>query len=105
MSRATRRFLANRGAVVGAILVAMLVVLVALRPWIASRDPIAGDIDHGLSAMGAPLPPSADSPLGTDQLGRDVWARVVAGTDTSLQIATLSTLFALVIGLAIGLFA
>src|SRR5438105_4124760 len=65
VNRAVRRFLANRGAVVGAVLVAGLVAVIALRPWIASHDPIARDIDHGLSTMGAPLPPSASSPLGT----------------------------------------
>ncbi len=102
-SRAARRFLANRGAVIGAVLVCALLGLVLLRPWIADHDPLARNIDHGLSAMGAPLPPSADAPLGTDHLGRDVWARVVAGAEVSLQIATLSTLVALVIGLAIGL--
>jgi peptide/nickel transport system permease protein len=55
--------------------------------------------------MGAPLPPSADAPLGTDHLGRDVWARVAAGARTSLSVAALATLLALVIGLAIGLVA
>ena len=72
---------------------------------VAVHDPLARDIDHGLTMRGAPLPPSADAPLGTDHLGRDVWARVAAGTATSLEIASLATLIALVIGLAIGLIA
>src|SRR5439155_10214203 len=75
------------------------------RPWIASKDPIASDVDHGLSATGAPLSPSADAPLGTDHLGRDVWARVASGTTTSLEIATLATALALAIGLLVGLVA
>jgi ABC-type dipeptide/oligopeptide/nickel transport system permease subunit len=61
------------------------------------------DIDHGLSALGAPLAPSGHALLGTDQLGRDVWARLCAGAGTSLEIAALATLLALVIGLAVGL--
>jgi ABC-type dipeptide/oligopeptide/nickel transport system permease subunit len=94
-----RRFLANRGAVVGAVL-AMVVLVLAVWPH---GDPIGPDIDHGLSPLGAPLPPSAHALLGTDQLGRDVWARLLAGAGTSLEIATLSTLLALVIGLGVGL--
>lgn len=101
-SRALRRFLANRGAVVGAALVVVLLALALIGP---RRSPTAIDVDHGLTALGAPLPPSADAPLGTDHLGRDVWARVHAGARTSLEIAALSTLLALAIGLAIGLWA
>jgi ABC-type dipeptide/oligopeptide/nickel transport system permease subunit len=104
-SRAARRFVANRGAVVGAAIVMVLLIVALARPWIASKDPVASDIDSGLSAAGAPLAPSADSPLGTDHLGRDVWARVAAGSATSLEIATLATALALVLGLAIGLVA
>jgi ABC-type dipeptide/oligopeptide/nickel transport system permease subunit len=96
---AVRRFLADRGAVVGAVLVMMLLVL-ALWPH---GDPVRPDIDHGLSALGAPLAPSGHALLGTDQLGRDVWARLCAGAGTSLEIAALATLLALVIGLAVGL--
>jgi ABC-type dipeptide/oligopeptide/nickel transport system permease subunit len=96
---AVRRFLADRGAVVGAVLVMMLFAL-ALWPH---GDPVRPDIDHGLSALGAPLAPSGHALLGTDQLGRDVWARLCAGAGTSLEIAALATLLALVIGLAVGL--
>jgi ABC-type dipeptide/oligopeptide/nickel transport system permease subunit len=97
--RALRRFLANRGAAVGAALVVLLLVL-ALLPH---GDPLALHIDRGLSALGAPLPPSHDALLGTDHLGRDVWARLLAGAGISLELATLSTLLALSIGLGVGL--
>jgi len=97
--RAVRRFMANRGALVGAALVLLLVVLSVL----PHGDPLAPHIDRGLSAMGAPLPPSGDAFLGTDHLGRDVWARICAGATTSLELATLSTLLALALGLSVGL--
>jgi ABC-type dipeptide/oligopeptide/nickel transport system permease subunit len=103
VSRAWRRLLADRGAVVGALVVVGLVALAVLGPALSANDPLASDVEHGLSAMGAPLPPSGTAILGTDQLGRDVWARVVAGTGTSLVIAAIATLIALVIGLAVGL--
>jgi ABC-type dipeptide/oligopeptide/nickel transport system permease subunit len=63
------------------------------------------DVEHGLSEMGAPLPPSSAAVLGTDQLGRDEWARIVAGAGNSLAIAAIATLIALGLGLSIGLVA
>ncbi|HEU4734672.1 MAG TPA: ABC transporter permease, partial [Kofleriaceae bacterium] len=105
MSRAWRRLLAHRGAVVGAIIVLGLVAIAALAPVVSGKDPVASDVEHGLSAMGAPLPPSSAAVLGTDPLGRDVWARVVAGAGSSLAIASFATAIALAIGLVIGLVA
>ena len=98
------RFFAQRGAVLGAALVMVLVAVALVGPRVA-RDPYALDIDHGLSAHGAPLPPSSDALLGTDHLGRDVWARLANGAGTSLWIATVATALALALGLAVGLVA
>jgi peptide/nickel transport system permease protein len=103
--RAGRRFVANRGAVVGALLVLALIGIALLAPVLASKDPLVSDVEHGLSELGAPLPPSADAVLGTDQLGRDVWARVVSATRTSLAVAAVATLITLAIGVSIGLIA
>ena len=104
MDRARGRFLANRGAVVGAAIVVVLLIVAVVGPLLAA-DPLARDIDHGLSTVGAPLPPSGHAWLGTDHLGRDVWARLVTGAGTSLTIASVATLIALAIGLGIGLVA
>lgn len=95
--------MANRGAVVGALLVVGLIAVALFAPVLASKDPLISDVEHGLSELGAPLPPSAGALLGTDQLGRDVWARVASGARTSLAIAGIATAIALVIGMAIGL--
>jgi len=89
--------------VVGAALVLALLAVALLAPVLSSKDPLRADVEHGLSEIGAPLPPSANAPLGTDQLGRDVWARIAAGAGTSLSIALLATLIGLAIGLAVGL--
>jgi peptide/nickel transport system permease protein len=105
MAREAQRFFANRGSLVGTLLICILLAIVGLRPWLSTKNPDALDIEHGLTLRGAPLPPSAEAPLGTDDLGRDVWARIAAGAGTSLEIATLATLLALVIGLTIGLVA
>lgn len=92
----------NWGALAGGVLLVLLVGIATVGPHLVG-DPIARDIDHGLSSMGAPLPPGHGALLGTDPLGRDVWARVVVGARSSLAIAGLATLLALVIGLAVGL--
>jgi ABC-type dipeptide/oligopeptide/nickel transport system permease subunit len=105
MPRALQRFFADRGALLGSLLVCTLLAIAVFRPLLAPHDPLARDIDHGLTLRGAPLPPSTNAPLGTDQLGRDVWSRVAAGTASSLEIAGLATLVSLVLGLAIGLVA
>jgi len=97
-----RRFLAHRGAIVGIVLVAILVAIAVIAP---GGDPLALDVEHGLSELGAPLAPSSDAVLGTDHLGRDVWSRVTAGAGTSLGVAAFATLLALMIGLAVGLVA
>jgi ABC-type dipeptide/oligopeptide/nickel transport system permease subunit len=97
--------MANRGAVVGALLVLAMIAVALLAPVLASKDPLASDVEHGLSELGAPLPPSASAVLGTDQLGRDVWARVASGARTSLSVAAVATLITLAIGVSIGLIA
>ncbi len=80
----------------------MLFLVAAIGPWLTA-DPLARDIERGLTAYGAPLGPSSDLILGSDQLGRDVGARIVAGATTSLWIAAAATALALALGLAIGL--
>jgi ABC-type dipeptide/oligopeptide/nickel transport system permease subunit len=96
---------ARRGAVVGALLAIGLVAAAALAPVLSTKDPLVSDVDHGLSELGAPLPPSGDAVLGTDALGRDVWARVVTGARTSLSIAAIATALTLVVGVSLGLVA
>jgi peptide/nickel transport system permease protein len=100
VSRAGRRFVANRGAVVGA---ALAIALVVVALFIVPGDPNKVNLESGLSEMGAPLPPSSNALLGTDHLGRDVWARVADGAKTSLGIAAVATLISIVIGVVIGL--
>jgi ABC-type dipeptide/oligopeptide/nickel transport system permease subunit len=89
----------ERATLVGAIVVAALVVIAIVQP---GGDPLLLHSD-GLSEVGAPLAPSEYGPLGTDHLGRDVWSRLAAGAGTSLAVASLATLIALVLALVVGL--
>lgn len=61
-------------------------------------DPLADDIINALS------PPSAEHWFGTDQIGRDVFSRVIVGSRDILTVAPLATLLATVAGTALGLF-
>jgi peptide/nickel transport system permease protein len=83
----------------GAILIAM-VAIALLAPWLGTVDPLAVFPSQRLH------PPSAESWLGTDMLGRDVYSRVVYGARVSLivglAVAALSTLLGLAIGLVTG---
>ena len=66
-------FKANPLAVVGLIGISAVLVLSLLAPWIATHDPGAQNLANRLK------PPSAANWLGTDELGRDVWSRIVYG--------------------------
>jgi len=102
-SRAWGRFKKNRGAVVGAVLVALILFCAAAAPLLTSHDPIAQDIDHGLTQLGGPVSPGGHYFLGTDSLGRDVWSRLVYGSRISLQVGMVATFIALTFGVFIGL--
>jgi peptide/nickel transport system permease protein len=93
---------ADRRLAIG-IAAAFALLLVGMIGPALTADPLARDLERGLTEHGAPLAPSGDFLLGSDQLGRDVWARIVAGATTSLGIAGAATVIALALGLAVGL--
>jgi ABC-type dipeptide/oligopeptide/nickel transport system permease subunit len=86
----------NRLCIVGLLLVGVLVTGAALAPWLAPQAPLAVDPDSLRS------PPSATHWFGTDQLGRDIFARVLYGAGVSLRVGLFSLLFSLVLGIAVG---
>jgi peptide/nickel transport system permease protein len=104
-SRAWARFRRNRGALVGLVLVGIVVVMTFLAPLLDQHTPYGKNIKTGLSELGAPQPPSAEFPLGTDHLGRCNASRVLHGAKISLLVGFAATLLALVIGTLIGLIA
>src|ERR1700760_3897456 len=76
--RALRRLLKRKGAVAGLVVLAIFLVLAIFAPLIAPFDPIATSWSLVRKA------PSAQHWFGTDELGRDVLARVIYGTRASL---------------------
>jgi peptide/nickel transport system permease protein len=95
--RALRRLMKRKGAVLGLIVIAMFIALALFAPLIAPYDPIA------TSWTLVRKPPSALHWFGTDDLGRDVLARVIYGTRASLLAGAISVGIALCVGVPLGL--
>src|SRR4051812_7752798 len=94
-----RRWYRTPSFVAGVGILGSIVLLAALAPVVTWHDPTEQDLLNILQG------PSWSHPFGTDDLGRDVWARLVYGARTDLQIAFLAVLFPFVIGTFIGLVA
>jgi peptide/nickel transport system permease protein len=82
---------------VGAFIVLFWVGCAIFGPSLVPHDPFADDMLNSL------MPPSGSNWFGTDQLGRDVFSRVIAGARDILTIAPLATLLSTVLGAALGL--
>lgn len=80
------------------LLLAVIVMLGILEPFLSTHDPNFGS----LNAVNAP-PFSADYPLGADQYGRDIWSRTLASINVSVISALIGTSVAVAIGTAFGL--
>lgn len=76
----------------------LLILVAFLAPWLAPYDPIASNVPNALQ------PPSAAHWAGTDQLGRDVFSRILYGTRVDLAIAFSAVSLSFVIGAVVGSF-
>ncbi|MDR7550764.1 MAG: ABC transporter permease [Armatimonadota bacterium] len=92
-----RRFVGNRVAPIGLVIVVASIVVALLAPAIAPRDVRAMSPSDALS------PPGRLYWFGTDEFGRDVFSRVLVGSRISLVVACLSVLTALAMGTTVGL--
>ena len=86
----------NRAAVTGGVVLAVMVVLAILTPWIAPYGYEAQNLDLGAT------PPSAAHWLGTDIFGRDLLTQILYGGRISLAVGFIATAVALVIGVTWG---
>lgn len=90
------RLAANKLAVLGMILVAVLFIIAAFGPWLTPYDFLDQDL------MARNQPPSWSHWFGTDDLGRDILSRVIYGARTAVVVAFSTVFFSLIIGLFIG---
>ncbi|WP_165969917.1 ABC transporter permease [Nonomuraea terrae] len=97
-ARMWRRFRRRPMPMTGLVLVIGFILLALVGPLVTG-DPAAQDYLATLA------PPSAAHPMGTDDLGRDAFARIAHGAQVSLQAGVLSTALAMAVGIPIGLVA
>jgi peptide/nickel transport system permease protein len=106
MARIAGDFLANPVAVFGLALLSLIVLAALFAPLISPQNPY--DLAQ-IDVMDSKLPPGSASPtggtfwLGTDDQGRDMLSAIFYGLRISLAVGTISTVLALIIGLAMGL--
>ena len=91
--RFLRRFKSNKGAMVAFGFFVFLLIIAVIGPWIAPHDPNAQDL---LNSLADPLTPN--HVLGTDELGRDTFSRLIVAT----RVAMLAAGQAVIIGMALG---
>ena len=94
-----RQFRKHRGAIIGLVLLAIIFFAVFVGPFLLPYDPFENNVpDRNLG-------PSWKHPMGTDNLGRDVFARVLTGGRVSIAVGLAAMLFQVVLGTAIGVLA
>ena len=89
----------NPRMLLGVVLLAILLFVAAFAPFIAPYDPIKVNILDQLQ------PPSFQHWLGTDDLGRDVFSRVLWGSRVSLSVGVISVTIGFLVGVSVGLMA
>jgi peptide/nickel transport system permease protein len=87
----------SKAAVVSGFVIAATALLALCAPAIAPYDPLEQDLANNYAG------PSLEHPFGTDDLGRDIWSRLLFGARISLGIAFASVGLALLVGTGIGL--
>jgi len=89
----------NRLTIVGLTIVAILVIVAILAPWIATHDVGATNLSLRY------LPPSSQYFFGTDSTGRDIFSRVVFGARISLKVGIVVVAVSAIVGTLLGAFA
>lgn len=93
------KFLHNRLAMTGAVIIILIAALALFAPVLAPAGPYEVDVKSRL------LAPSLEHLLGTDNFGRDLWARVLYGARISLGVGAGASAIAAAAGVLIGLYA
>ncbi|MDI7259606.1 MAG: ABC transporter permease [Thermodesulfobacteriota bacterium] len=98
------RLVAHRTALLGGIIVGLFILLATIDSWIVPHNPLEGDLFKRL------LPPfwvSGDTTylFGGDELGRDIFSRIIAGAKISINVGFLSVAVSILVGTMIGAFA
>ena len=87
----------NRAAIIGGVIIGLFLLLGMFGPWLAPYDPLALQLSDNYQSM------SAAHWLGTDDLGRDVFSRLLYGARISLSISLVGVSGGLILGVLLGL--
>ncbi|MBL7175138.1 MAG: ABC transporter permease [Desulfobacteraceae bacterium] len=90
------RLAESRMALVGMVIFLIVVLMAITAPWLATHDPIMGDF------LKLNAPPDAENWLGTDNLGRDIWSRIVFGAQNAMLVALITIPAQMVLGIIFG---
>ncbi|MFE6073528.1 ABC transporter permease [Paenibacillus sp. NPDC057886] len=93
------RILKTPSLLVGSVMFAVLIILAVMIPWISPYDPSEQNLSAFLQ------PPSAEHWLGTDQLGRDLFTRLIYAARTDLSIMVLAEIVPFCMGVFLGMLA
>ena len=99
------QFRTHKGAMAGLVVLVLLILFVVIGPFIWRVDPAFVEPNAVKMMKMRNLSPSLGHPLGTDQLGRDMLARVMAGGKVSLAVGTVAMLISIFIGTFVGVMA
>jgi peptide/nickel transport system permease protein len=100
-----QQFRTHRGAVVGMVMILALLTFVLIGPFLWRVDPAFIDPDAAVMIKTRNQPPSLEYPLGTDQLGRDMLARMMAGGRVSLAVGMVAMAISILLGTLVGVLA
>lgn len=95
-----RRIVRDKVSMACALILIAIFLSALLAPWLGLADPYQGSMIRRLRPIGTP-----DYPLGSDELGRDMLARLIYGGRLSLVIGILPVILAFIVGTALGLVA
>ncbi|MEM7125310.1 MAG: ABC transporter permease [Chloroflexota bacterium] len=95
----------HRQGIIGGLLLVLFALMALFGQWLAPHDPVAPDFS---AALAKPIwldPAEGAGLMGKDNLGRDVFSRVLVGAQISLFVGSAAVLIGLVIGITLGLIA
>jgi len=96
------QFKTHKGALVGLLVFATLLLFVSVGPFIWTKDPSFINPDAVQMIKTRNLPPSWEFPLGTDQLGRDMLARMMTGGQVSIAVGLVAMVISILLGTLVG---
>ena len=106
LASAWQRLRRNPIFLIGAGITITFVVLAIISPWLAPWDPAANPLIDKVRPQSNPVPgPEAGHPLGADDRGRDLLSRLLVGSQQTLLVGVMATLFGLAGGVTLGMLA